>query len=238
MGFMPKVLSNQRGAFSPFMFGMLMGVTVLSSLMQHWAKKELERIEQERQEIASESAEDVKRAIENKILTENIDSGEGYNTFFDINNLKGNLGASTGQTRSGQDIQITTTSSSGRYNDTSQRIVISASDDAFERQKAADQSDLSGVEAVTVIDTTDIRQQQIERSKEHLEMEASQLFRYYISNEYKFPTGSEYKLFNDKTGLKDVWGQNFKYEKKNNKKAKISFTTPWGYTFAKSLSME
>ena len=235
-------LLNQKGAFSPFMFGLLMGVTLLSGVMQHWAKKELERIEGQQSELAQEKADDMKLAVENMILTENVESGEGYGTFFSADALKAHLTNSTGQTRSGDTLDVSSYNRTGNFGETGQRLVITSSDDAFERQKIREQGMEAGAEnkedGLAVIDTTDIRQKQIVQSKEYLEMEASQLFRSYISGGYEFPETSAYKDFNRNTGLKDSWGQSFKYERKTPKKAVLSFTTPWGYTFKKSLSME
>lgn len=237
------LLNNQKGGMSPFMFGMLISVTVLSGLAQYWSQEELKRIENQKQNRISEKAEDIKKAIENKILTENTNGKETYQTFFSIDTLKGNLTSSTGKTRSGKDIHIASEKRTGKYGETGSRIRISASDDAFKTQKleenATDALNLSGTDTtIEVVDTSTIREKQVKQSKEYLEMESSQIFRYYASHNFAFPSESAYKELNTQTHFKDAWGKPFTYRKVNHKKAIIGFTTPWGYRFTKTLSME
>lgn len=241
---MVKGLKNQRGAFSPFMFGMLMGVAVFSAAMNHWAKREIVNIEEQNIKTERQKAEQIKQAFENALLTENIATDEKYSEDFNLERAQKFLSGSTGQTKSGEQAFLSTAFKSGAFNTSNKRILITTSDDQSLQQEIgslgsdamADYNNEDG--SVVMFDSEDARKKQIQKSKINLEREASQIYRAYASYNYKFPTHEEYKTqVNAATNLKDVWGQSFKYDRKSDKTVVLSFTTPWGYTYKKRLDM-
>ena len=215
-----KTHATQQGAISPFMFGMLMSITFMSTLMQYQAQKRLEGIQERKHAESKRRAQDIKHAVENAILTENVnDARNGEHRAFDLNNLRAYLSSSTGQTQAGQDIIVHEIETEGRFDTRNKRIIIQSGDNALVRQQAqqhlSEEYALKEMHATTVvIDTDEIRQQQIVKAKEYLEREAAQAFKAYINNGYTFPDNSDYDTqINQITNLKDAWGQPFKYEK-------------------------
>lgn len=241
---MRKKQNNQQGAFSPFMFGMLMGVAVFSAAMNHWAKKEIVNINERNTAEDRAKAEQLKKALENSMLTENVEDGS-YSDTFNLERAQKFLSGSTGTTRTGEQAFFSSTYKDGKFNTSNKRVLITASDDESVK---AEIGALAGADAmgsydtaegsVVMFDSEEIRQEQIKKSKERLEAEASQIYRSYAAFGYKFPTTEQYKTnVNAVTGNRDVWGQEFLYERKSDKLVVISFTTPWGYTFKKTLNM-
>lgn len=238
-------LKNQKGAFSPFMFGMLMGVAVFSAAMNHWAKKEIVDIEQQNIKSERQKAEQIKLAFENSMLTENVNTDNGYSNEMNLERAQKFLSGSTGQTKSGEQAFLSTAMKSGAFKTSNSRILITTSDD----ESVKDEIRTLGSDAmaeynntndsVVMFDSEEVRKKQIQESKTLLEREVSQIYRSYTAYGYKFPTPEQYKSqVNAATGLHDVWGQDFKYERKSDKVVILSFTTPWGYTYKKRLDMK
>ncbi|MAI08367.1 MAG: hypothetical protein CMF61_05345 [Magnetococcales bacterium] len=241
---MLKGLRNQKGAFSPFMFGMLMGVAVFSAAMNHWAKKEIVDIEKQNIQSEHQKAEQIKQAFENAILTENINSDNGYSEEMNLARAQKFLSGSTGQTKSGEQAFLSTAIKSGSFKTSNSRVLITTSDDeAIKDEIRTLGSDAmadynSADSSVVMFDSEEVRKKQIKESKTLLEREASQIYRSYTAYNYKFPTAEQYKTqVNAATGLRDVWGSPFKYDRKSDKVVVLSFTTPWGYTYKKRLDM-
>lgn len=239
-----KVLKNQKGAFSPFMFGMLLGVAVFSAAMNHWAKREIVNIQEQNIKRERQKAENIKRAFENALLTENITLGQGYSEDMNIERAQQFLSGSTGQTRSGEQTFLSTAYKSGAFKTNNKRLLITTTDDETVKQdiEALGSDAMANYNSsegrVVMFDSEEVRKQQIKESKKLLEREAAQIYRSYSSYGFKFPTYDEYKSqINAATNLRDVWGQNFKYDKKSDKVVILSFTTPWGYTYKKRLDM-
>jgi hypothetical protein len=239
-----KVLKTQKGAFSPFMFGMLMGVAVFSAAMNHWAKREIVNIEERNIKAERQKAEQIKQAFETALLTENIATGEKYSEDLNLERAQKFLSGNTGQTKSGEQAFLSSAFKSGAFKTSNKRVMITTSDDESIQQNLeslgsdamASYNNEDG--SVVMFDSEEVRKKQIKKSKENLEREASQIYRAYTSYGYKFPTAEQYKSqVNAATGLRDVWGQSFKYDRKSDKVVILSFTTPWGYTFKKRLDM-
>ncbi|MFT7144836.1 MAG: hypothetical protein ACI9TY_001824 [Alphaproteobacteria bacterium] len=240
-----NAINNQKGAFSPFMFGMLMGVAVFSASMNHWAKREIVDIDEANRISNREKAIEIKKALENAMLTENIDSENPYSEDFTMQRAQKFLSGSTGKTRSGDDAVLSTVHDSGSFKTSNKKIMIAVTDDQLVRD---DVGGLAGAEAmkdynstegsVVMFDSESIRLEQIKESKQRLQREVSQIYVSYTTYGYKFPTTDEYKSqINAATGNKDVWGQSFKYDRKSDKLVILSFTTPWGYTYKTKLDM-
>lgn len=241
---MLKGLKNQKGAFSPFMFGMLMGVAVFSAAMNHWAKREIVNIEEQNIKSERQKAEQIKKAFETALLTENVATGDGYSEDMNLERAQKYLSGTTGQTKTGEQAFLSSAFKSGAFKTSNKRVLITTSDDETVKQDIATLGSDAMANynkedgSVVMFDSEDIRKEQIKKSKEFLEREASQIYRSYASYGYKFPTRDQYESqVNAATNLRDVWGQSFKYDRKSDKVVILSFTSPWGYTYKKRLDM-
>lgn len=240
-----NTINNQKGAFSPFMFGILMGVAVFSASMNHWAKKELIDLDEANKMANHEKGIAIKKALENSIITENVNSENQYSEDYTLQRAQRFLSGSTGKTRSGDDAVISTAHNSGKFKTSNKKILITVSDDQFTRE---DVGDVAGADAmsdynqanseIVLFDSEPIRIEQIQESKRRLQSEVSQIYVAYTTYGYKFPTVDQYKTqINAATNNKDIWGQTFKYDRKSDKLVILSFTTPWGYTYKSKLDM-
>ena len=243
------ILRNQHGRFSPFMFGMLIGVSVFSASVSHLARKELKETEERNKRAEVERAADIKRALTNAILTENIqDVSNTYSEKLDIDRAKRFITRSVGKTKGGEDYQLTARETTVDNELQNTRILINISDDrdlATEIANITNADEMinfntSNSESIATFDTKAVRQRQIDTSIKYLRMEESQLYRYYTANGFKFPGGQgEYEeKVNSITLVKDAWGATFKYNRIDDKNCSIKFTTPWNYTHTIKLKMD
>ena len=230
------------------MYGMLMGTAVFSTMVSYWAQQETKKLEQEQIKQQKEAAKDVRNALKNSILTENIaTANSAYSTDVDLNRAKAFTSRSTGKTRSGADYTIRERDTATTFGQMQKRILVTTSDDTFLKDDVTAQANAGELstysaqdsEAVELFDTQEVRQTQINQSKEYLQMEASQLYRYWAQNSFTFPANHAAYLasVNSLTGLKDVWGNDFTYVFTNANQATLSFTTPWAYTYTMNLDM-
>jgi len=236
-------LKSQKGAFSPFMFGMLMGVSIFSAVVMQWAQQDLLRLQKERLQRQKEQAQSVKTALELAVLTE---TAATYNEDLDLERALEFLPTSD-KTRGGNKIQITKRSTDEGFGLEGERLIITTSDDEMLRQEvdtlgtAESILEYEGVEdnPVSVVDSTSLRLQQIERSKEYMEQEASQIYMFYASNKpHRFPFQNEYNDINATTGLGDVWGNPFNYTRLSDDEATLEFITPWGHAEKITLTLD
>lgn len=241
-------LKNQKGAFSPFMYGLLMGVAILSTLSKYQAQKSLEDAEKRQKEQQHKSAQNVKNAFENAILTENIADGSlEFSQEATLDRARAFLTGGTGKTSSGGDYTLNQKEGEEVLGLKNQKVFIGSSDDQFVNEKVSkigsaeevSELNINKQTAIAVFDSEAARTKQIEQSTEYLRMEESQIYRYWGSNNYSFPKSqNEYEeTINKMTGLKDVWGQTFKYTYITKNKAKLSFTSPWGFEKVITLDM-
>lgn len=240
-----KKITCTTGGFSPFMFGMLASVAVFSSMMEKWHMEELKREEIRQTESKKSAANQVVLAIENSILTENVKGNNNYNKTISVASTQRFMSGVTGFNGSGSTIQLKTGQLDTQLGRKNERIIVNINDDAhlanrIDRLQGDDaMTDFDEVAGTRLIDTNGLRQRQIKASRTYLESESSHVYRSYVSFGYKFPTSTEYEeTIQAATGLKDAWGQDFEYERLGDKKATLSFTTPWGYTVTKQLNME
>ena len=240
-------LRRQRGAFSPFMFGLLAGVAIFSATLRAKAELELQRIEKAQAERRAEETTALRRAVENALMTETSATAGTL----PVDRIRAAASKQLGKTRGGQDLVMgkinTNTALSG------ERIIITNSDDAFVRKgvSALDgnssssmaTSDLTNREDVITIDTAGIRAKQVDISMQNMRAASELVYAWYANpvNDLKFPDNATYtnNIANNPNAPapKDFWGNNFTYTKTNDQFATLSFTPPWGGT-AYTLKMD
>lgn len=236
-----KLLKNQKGAFSPFIFGMLFALAAFSTMSAYWAQKDM--IDQERKKIErqKEEATDLRRALENSIRTETADT---YNQAINLNRAQAFTTLSTGETRGGQAVAFNAQESNVALGISNTRVVLSTSDDEMLRDDIDLLSTASGQaaytsgqnQAVEFYDSQADRARQVDLSTDALNAEVAQVYAFYEAN-LRFPNGTEYGDINTMTGFSDVWGNDFTYTYIDDKTATLAFTTPWGYTQTINLDM-
>ena len=242
MAFAPLIiLRNQRGAFSPYMFGLLAGITVFSTVSAHYAKKQMIENEKRKIEQQQREAEDLRDALEIALLTE---TDATYDPDISLNRARPYTTLSTAKTRGGSDATLNIVNSDTNLGIQGERVLITTTDDDFTKTQvglansAADQAAFDGGAApVTMFDSGAARNRQVEISVQNLEMEAAQIYAFY-AGELRFPSASEYDDIQAITNLKDFWGNDFSYTIVNSPThVRIEFTTPWGYTEQIDMNM-
>lgn len=238
------LLSCQRGAFSPFMFGLVVGVTIFSAVSMQYARQELVAYQKRQGERARAQAEDLASALDFAIGTE---TKETYGESYDLARAK-RYAQTTGKTRGDQDFLLTTRQENegSSYGRSGEKVAIAATDDALLRSKlnatgsAQDLASLSTRKSqpIAVYDTSLARDRQIRTSNSHMEQLAEQVFAFYAAN-MKFPTLDEYNGIIAQFPLNDAWGEDFDYDvDSTGQDAQLSFTTPWNYTQVLNLNLK
>ena len=238
---MIKITMNQKGAFSPFIFGMLFALSAFSTMAAYWAQKDLIDMEKKKVERQKKEAKDLRESLENAILTETTAT---YSESLTLGRAKSAATLSTGKTRGGSDITLNALQANVALGISNTRVLIATSDDAMLKADVSAVNSIGGQstysvannEAVEFYDSQAARTRQVELSLEQLNAEAAQLYSFYEANT-RFPDASEYADINTMTGFKDVWGDDFTYVRSDNKTATLAFTTPWGYTQTINLDM-
>jgi hypothetical protein len=240
-----NIFKSQKGAFSPFMFGMLMGVGILSAVTQQWAQKYAQELEEQRLTTAQENAAEIRQAMENTILLEDSATYDAdITTAGALDSRVLQQASSTGKTRGGSNVQIKEVSSTTEFGLQNKRIVVTATDDTYVKADVAALADVSAViaydptdnAAVEVFDSSEARRKQVDLSYDYLLQAADSVYGFYAEN-LRFPTVAEYAQIENLTRLKDVWGNGFTYERGDDYAApegdqvgRITMQTPWGYT--------
>ncbi len=238
-----SLLTDQSGGFSPFMFGLVMGMSVFSALSLQWAKQELTEYQQLQAERAKTNAEEVAKGLEFAILTENEQS---YSDTYDLERARAYSSAQA-RTRGGQDYMFAARDSEReQFGQKGTAVAIVGTDDTLVRshvyrteteEHILDKS-VGGRGDVAVYDTSLARNQQVMTSNGRMEAMAERLYTFYAAK-FRFPTDSEYQDLLSKVGVRDAWGQDFDYKpEKDGQKATLSFTTPWQYTQTMILSLK
>lgn len=236
-------LTDQSGGFSPFMFGLVMGMSVFSALSLQWAKQELVRYQELQIQRAKTNAEEVAKGLEFSILAENEQS---YSDTYDLERARA-YSAAQARTRGGQDYMFAARDSEReQFGQKATAVAIVGTDDTLVRSQVyrteteghvLDKS-VSGRPDVAVYDTSLARNQQVMTSNARMEAMAERLYTFYAAK-FRFPTDSEYQSLLDRVGVRDAWGQDFDYTPdKSGQKATLSFTTPWQYTQTMILSLK
>ena len=234
-----SLITDQRGVFSPFMFGLLMAVGIFSVLAQQWAKRDLERLQAERMERLEATAADAAEALEFAILTETANT---FDQNVDLERILPNT-TRTGTTGLNDDLQIVTRDGDRAFDLRGQRVAIGALDDPLARAQlnqagnAAALTELGDAEGVVVIDTSAVRRRQIETSRAIMQEMASHVFNFYAGN-LRFPTDEEYDALARKFRATDAWGAPLDYTLNNDDEAEIAVVTPWGYRQEMELRLD
>jgi hypothetical protein len=239
----PSHLTDQSGGFSPFMFGLVMGMSVFSALSMQWAKQELTRYQELQADRAKTNAEEVAKGLEFAILTENEQS---YSDTYDLERASAYSAAQT-RTRGGQEYMLAARDSEReQFGQKATSVAIVGTDDTLVRSQVyrteteehiLDKT-VGGRNDVAVYDTSLARNQQVMTSNSRMESMAERLYTFYAAK-FRFPTDSEYQSLLEKVGVRDAWGQDFDYTpEKDGQKATLSFTTPWQYTQTMILSLK
>lgn len=225
---------NQRGAFSPYMFGMLAGLGLFSSLMAHYARQDMVEAEKRKLEQQQQEAEDLARGLENAILTERDAT---YDADLSLSRARQYTTTATGKTYAGDDVTINIQDSDRTYSLDHQRALITTSDDDLLKSSvgaALNADDIGSYNAgtnqpVAVFDSKSARDHQVQLSYEFMESQAALVYQFY-AGELRFPDNSEYADLASTSGLTDYWGNDFTYTRTSDTVCSLSFTTPWGYT--------
>lgn len=230
--------ANQRGGFSPFMYGMLVGISILSTVAAYQAKIDIKKQTERKLEQQQREAEDLSLALENSILTE---TDATYDSNVSLARARNFTTLTTGKTRGGQDAEfnvITTDGAGEQFGVDNQTVVLTTTDDTMleagvaaqtTRAGALNYSGNQGEQPLATFDASGARNRQIQLSRENLEMEASQVYLFYSAN-LACPTTGEYATINTRTGYKDYWGNDFTYTRFDDNHCSLSYTTPWGFT--------
>jgi hypothetical protein len=234
----------QQGGFSPFLFGLVVGMSVFSALSMQWAKQELVRYEEQQARRAQSNAEEVAKGLEFAILTEDQSS---YSENYDLERAKA-FAETDARTRGGQDYLLTTHENEQRevFGKKDTTIAITGSDDTLLRSQIYRTADSEEVlrmktgskQAVAIYDTGQARDRQVRTSNERMEQLAEQLYAFY-AGQRRFPTDSEFTRLQGGLDLHDAWGEDFTYTAKpDGQTGTLSFTTPWNYTQTLKLSLQ
>lgn len=238
---LPPASSPQRGGASPFMFGLLMGMTIFSAFSLQWAQRELVASQQRQAEKAKREAEDLVKALEFAAMTETRNT---YSDDFDLERARRYTAMSSGKTRGGQDFIVVQQEDKDKetFGETSQKVAITASDDTLLRSKVYRTGDAKGVDAlsgdtVATLDTAGVRQRQILTSVKSMENLAEQVYAFYAGNR-RFPKSNEFDVMRNQLSFGDAWGGPFAYTYISDDEARLEFTTPWNYTHSLKLTLK
>lgn len=237
-----RLYKRQRGAVSPFLFGMLAGVAIFSAGVKTQARIETQQILEEQEKRAQESAETYRRAVENALMSETA------GTFGTITADRVNQYVSKsvgGGTRSGSDITLGAIDRDATLD--TQRVMITTSDDDFVRSRV--NSLTSGGNAnnmatdsltdrndVVTVDTSNIRQEQIQASLSNMQKQAEVMYGFWAQNG-RFPGAGEYAAIAAQTGLTNFWGSPISCVCLDNNSVTLTSATPWGQTLTVGLNM-
>jgi hypothetical protein len=227
---------NQKGGFSPFMFGILAGMALFSASIRGHLQSELQRAEEAKLERTRQETQALARAVESAIMTE---TSSTYSTDVTLNRIMPYADGTTGRTAGGSAAQINTfqTGPMGR-------VMVGLTDDGYVRNELATavgdltQSQLGGRSDVALVDIAALRTRQMEMSLKNLDQEAGLLY-YFWNRQNRFPTDqAEYKAqVNAASGLRDFWGRDFTYTAVDANNGGLAFTAPWGEARSISVTM-
>lgn len=239
-----RALWRQAGGFSPFMFGMLMGMTIFSALSLQWAQQALIVRQQKQLESAKAAAEETAKGMEFAVLSE---TAYGYSNDYTLNRARA-FAATTAQTRSGEDAQIVQREGgeegdNTRFGQTRTTVGVNLTDDPFLRQKVAQTGsaeDLQRVEnaPLATVEVTSLRGKQVKIGQQRMADLAEQLYGHYAGH-LTFPDASTFDALEKRYNLRDPWGRPFVYEPAEDQQtATLTFTTPWNFTQTLHLSLK
>lgn len=240
-----KLILSQYGAASPFMLGLLLGVSIFSVSVQQQARIELQEIRQAQALKQETEANALRNAVEMAIMTE---STADYTSDLTSDRIREYLSYSGGTTRTNQDIAVGSITSNAALD--ANRIIMTTSDDEFVREEvealetsgstgSISQSSLNERSDVIVVDTESLRQRQIEASYQSMEALAGLVYDWWSrAGNYRFPSAAQFSAeVLPLSSYTDFWGEDFDYTYINNNQARLEFTAPWGQAYAMNLTM-
>jgi hypothetical protein len=235
--------SLQGGAISPFMFGLIIGMSIFSVLSLQWAKQELARQQARNAAHDKAQAEDMAKAIQFSMLTETRDN---YHDDIDVKRAMPYTTIATGKTRGGEQVMVGVQEQDPKANfgAGNTRVGVTASDDILRRAqvyRAGNADDILALAAqsnttVVTFDTSAVRSKQMRDSTSALEGMAEQIYAFYAGN-MRFPSVGEYSRLAAQFSYHDAWGKPFDYQFGDSDNAALSFTTPWNYTYTQKLNL-
>lgn len=255
------ILNCQKGAFSPFMFGMLAAIGAVSVASQYYARQDLMKSEQERMAREQQQADRLAYGVEMAVMME---TAATYNASVTAAGSLAQrvLQASEGLgiTASGSNVVISSFGSTVQGSLTNEQVVIAASDDLFMQQEVSAISSVTDVNAmgmrqnsgVAVADTTAVRRRQLDMCRERREMLASAIYNFFATDAvFRMPTLAEYNTLATQYGLNtDFWGCTFLYYRGDEAGytgpscttdctgvAQVGFRAPWGATYFQTLDL-
>jgi hypothetical protein len=233
---------TQRGAFSPLLFGMLLGMGLFSIMSMELAKKELIAYQKVQAERARAQADDLAKAMDFAILTEDKHS---YSDEYSLQRARA-YSNTAAKTRGNQDFLLNARESQNaeQFGQNRVTVAIAATDDTllrsqvFRSTSARDLQEISSSHPVALYDTSMARDRQVKDSKARMEILAEQVYA-FVAAHGQFPTSDEFEKIASRAELTDVWGQPFTYTAGDDKlSCKLSFTTPWDYTQTLKLDLK
>lgn len=227
------------------MFGLIMGMTVFSALSMQWAKQEMVRYQAQQAERSKAQAEDVAKAMDFAIRTEDA---KNYSEDYTLERAR-SFSNSSGRTAGDQDFMLKEVRDDSRkaYGNSAHTVAIAGSDDTLVRSKIYRSDNAEELtqtapgttnQPVILYDTSMARDRQVRTSNTRMEALAEQVYAFYAGHQ-RFPTDSEFTTLSARFNVHDVWGQNFDYTMdKDGQTGALSFTTPWNYTQNLRLSLK
>lgn len=231
---------------SPFMSGLLIGMTIFSALSLQWAKTELLETRKRQAEQAQADAKDLAGAMEFAVLTENANEGQGYEEGYSLERAR-RFSNAVGITRGGNEALVTerTADEQGAFGIARTQVALTNTDDTLQRaalNRAGSAEELNrAIGAKTpsaLFDAGGARQKQVLISTKRMEVMAEQLYTFYAA-QMRFPTDAEFTTLDGGLNIKDAWGKSFVYtQSPDAQSADLSFTTPWEYTQTLHVSLQ
>lgn len=233
---------NQDGIFPPFMFGLLIGVSLFSAISLKMGEQQLIQLQEARSARSEANREDIARGLEFSMLTETADT---YDADLTLERARQYSSQTTGKTLSGSDFQLIERRTDDAYGTSQKRLLIANTDDTLRQIELAETADAKAISSlaergqngVTMLNTSAVRFRQVETSRQKQEAMASALYRYF-SNQKRFPTPSEYDLLAKQYRLSDAWGAPFIYSRSSDTRAQLIFKTPWGEEYPVVVSLD
>lgn len=248
--FWKKWIAGQGGGVSPFMFGLLLGVSIFSLSVQKRAQIEMDEMREKQLERQETEASSLRKAVELSVMTERSASKMAtYQATPDADRIRARASVATGKTRATQDM-VMVSGESGDNNEHS-RILITTTDDTFVRDSISNTKshtyDTIGSNTMQqradtmVVDTKALRNEQIAISYKNMEAQAALVYNWWSApgNGFVFPDSAQYSAeIMPISTYKDFWGNDFIYSRTSAQVATLSFTPPWGGTpYEITLSM-
>jgi len=218
----------------PFITGLILGMTIFSALSLQWAKAELANIQARKQMQDRAQAQELARALEFSVLTEN---GGRDQTNYSLEQATP-YAAAAAKTRGGQEVLVNlqtrqdTNQANTLYNIEATQVAITASDDRLLRRAVVRKDDaLPATGSPTAVaNIKAMRERQVLTTTRRMDALAEQLYTYYAAK-MRFPDEAAYAALLGRLNLNNAWGEPFAYQvSPDGQSAKLRFTTPWNYT--------